>query len=473
MKTLVLATTAALALAAPVHSQTWTAGAFDTGGLIYGSVAAPENSLTLACNTPSPQGRALFETGDHETNLSEPFEMFLEVSYQLIASAGAADILPEATLVVDGAGFRLPPILWDEFIGTWQVAIRMDDPLFDALRDARDLVFDAGQGTAWQYPVDGLSAGLGIAMQACVDGWGAAGQQIPSSLSRFWREGTEDGQSISQALAALPGSATVVPVSPIPTPDQVPTAIDIAAAEGCNGVSHTIDPASVQTADLDGDGLNDYVFNHNGVRCGGRMSGYCGAANCSIDVFLSSQSYAHRPEFLGMSAGFLTMNDGRTGIQISGTYSMCGETGLCPGPLVWTGTEFDLLEVDRVGPELIPPQTPEFLQSHFLEICNNNFGVQLESIGQIDFDGDGVLDFIFDGAGLRCSRPSSRPYCGAALCTISVYLSSLGYQEGGGFIGTGYTIGFSESGQAGFRRGDTNSGPLEIWDGANFVVIEK
>lgn len=339
-----IAYTLAMILAAtPMAAQSWDNRAEDTGGLVYGSVSASETSLAFACNAPSPQNRPLHETDDHETNRSAPFAIFVEVSFRLIDNQGINDTLTEATLIVDGAGYRLPPVVWSDFFGTWQVELQMDDPMFDALREATDLVFDAGRGTAWQYPLDGLSRGIDAAMQPCVDAWAVAGNTIPVTLSRFWREGAEDALSPAQALAALASAGGNTPAPPsAPVSGQRPQTIEMAAAEGCSGGAVTIDPASVQTADLDGDGVDDYLLNHNGVRCDGRMSGYCGAANCSIDVFLSTQGYAHRPDFLGMGVGTAPLPDGRIGLQISGTYSMCGETGLCPGPLVWNGTEFDL-----------------------------------------------------------------------------------------------------------------------------------
>lgn len=445
--------------------QTWSVGTTDTGGLIYGGVSAPEYSISFGCNAPSQGGRPLHETDDHETILDGLFGMSMEVSPRLVQSQGAADVMATAILMVDGTGYRLPPIEWSEFISSWRVALAMDDPLFDALRDASDLVFDAGRGTAWRYPVDGLEQGIDRAMGPCVDGWAAAGHTIPVSLSRFWDEGMEElplEGGISSPIIARTST-------PTPVAATIPAFIQGAASSACSAAGYTLDASRLQTADLDGDGLEDYLLNHSGVRCNSGINGNCGAANCSIDAFLSTQGYQLRQAFLGMGAGLVPLPDGRTGIQISGTYSMCGETGFCPGPQVWNGSEFALLQPDGPPPTtpLVPPQ---FILDRVAAGCSAS-GYSLDiatTIGQADFDQDGQLDFIFNGLGVNCTQ-GLNPFCGASACSIDIHLSSRGYAIVDGYIGVGFDIQTAADGRPGIVLNRSATQPLSVWDGTAFV----
>lgn len=173
---------AALA-ATPLSAQTWQVVTHDSGALIHGLVHAPEYSVRLGCNAPSQGGLSLMEADDHETPQSAPFEMFVEFSGALVRADIEGDRLENVTLQTQSGAFRLPPIVWDEFIGTWPTSLAMSDQLFDALRTTNDLVVDLGRGTAWRYPVDGLAEGLDAAISACVSGWTAAGYAVPADLN--------------------------------------------------------------------------------------------------------------------------------------------------------------------------------------------------------------------------------------------------------------------------------------------------
>lgn len=92
-------------------------------------------------------------------------------------------------------------------------------------------------------------------------------------------------------------------------------------------------------------------------------------------------------------------------------------------------------------------------------------------LGQADFDGDGLMDYIFSGYGLRCYQ-GLNPYCGASNCTVDVLLSSRGYSDVDAWIGGGFTLGTAPDGRPGFYRFGNNARPLEVWTGSGFAPVQ-
>lgn len=290
--------------------QTWRSDSGDTGGLVYASVAAPEYSLVFSCNAPSPQRRPLIETEDHETVLNAPFGMFVTVSPQLVPWTGAA-LLPAATLIADGTGYRLPELWFNELYGEWMVELAMADGLFGALSGAGDMVFDAGTGQAWRYPVDGLSEGLSRIMSVCAGAWVQAGQVLPQGL----------------------GGVAAAPAQGLMTPE-----IDAYLRRECEA-PYRIEDRGIAAHDLDRDGQPDRIIDWAGVICEGAIPRpYCGAANCSIDIFLTSRP-GEPQSFLGVGYRVTTAANGAPGLRFGGTAGACAQ-GLCDRVLWWDGSRF-------------------------------------------------------------------------------------------------------------------------------------
>jgi hypothetical protein len=307
-------------------AQTWQSRTDDTGGLIYGTAFAPQYSLAFACNTPSPAGRPLMDTGDHETNRNGPFAIWVELGHILVEPRGNAPVLGAVTLIVDGTGYRLPPIQWSDFYGAWQVELSMGDPMFAALVDARTLVLDVGQGAAWQYPLDGLQPALDAAMQACVDGWVQQGLTIPVALNRYWPRMEEPAGPIP--VQPMTGAVNAL----------IPVVENHIRAQ-C-GAGFQLDPARLGQADFDRDAVADIVLDWGAVTCDGAIARpYCGAAYCSIDVFLSSRGGQDPVAFLGVGYGLPLAANGLQGIQFGGTAGACAR-GECDDVFWWDGTQF-------------------------------------------------------------------------------------------------------------------------------------
>lgn len=297
-------------------AQTWRSETFDTGGLVYGSVFAPEASLSFTCNTPSPQGRPLMETEDHETIRNGPFGVFVSLGSNLVPPQGGGTVLPAVTLVLNGTGYRLPPVVWDELYGEWMVELSMTDPLWTALSGASDLVLDAGTGAAWRYPTDGLAEGIEVAIGACVAGWMQAGYGVPAGIA-----------------TAAAGAAPLQQPASLITPE-----IDRFLRRGCNA-SYTLDERAIEAHDLDRDGVPDRVVDWAGVTCNAAMSRpYCGAAYCSIEVFLSTRP-GDPQSMLGVGFEVTQAANGAPGLRFGGTAGGCAR-GECDRVFWWDGTQF-------------------------------------------------------------------------------------------------------------------------------------
>ncbi|GAB5449173.1 hypothetical protein [Gymnodinialimonas sp.] len=319
MKTLAFALLAALA-ATPIHAQTWTANTFANGSLLFAGVGPPAPSMAFGCTAPAPENRPLIETGSHESHRTGAFETtvgFFEPLFEWTAPYRISGIV----VTVDDVSYQMPPMELNELQGS-AIYMPMTDPFILSLFTAQSLTFDTGQGTAYAYPVDGLADALREAFGYCNARWMELGNAMPPALA-----------------AAMGGAPALAPSIAAPLP---PSIVQRAAGSCMNGTG-TITRQDLETADFDGDGQEDFILNHGAVTCTDGRSGFCGAANCSIDVYLSTLGYQQPREFLGISAGIVPLADGRTGVQIAGTFSLCGETGLCPGPQVWNGSEFALV----------------------------------------------------------------------------------------------------------------------------------
>ncbi|OAN68915.1 hypothetical protein A8B78_22015 [Jannaschia sp. EhC01] len=313
----------ALALSAtPLTAQTWTANTFANESLLFAGVSPPEPSMHFGCTAPAPENRPLIETGSHESHRTEAFETTVGF-FDPLFEWSPPYVISGIVITVDGTSYQLPPLDLNELQGS-AIYLPMTDPFILSLFTAQSLTFDTGQGTAYAYPVDGLADGLREAFGYCNARWVELGTPMPP------------------ALAAVMGDAPLAP--PAPAAASLPAPIVQQAAASCMNGAGTITREELQSADFDGDGQEDFILNHASVTCTDGMSGFCGAANCSIDVFLSSLAYQQPRELLGIGAEIVPLADGRTGIQIAGSFSLCGQDGLCPGPQVWDGTSFVLFD---------------------------------------------------------------------------------------------------------------------------------
>jgi hypothetical protein len=297
---------AALFSGAAASAQSWQAETGDDGAMAYGWLRVPGVGFDIACHAPSPQGRGLMEAGWHETNTAPPNQFALRILAGLIPvrTERRADVI----LQLDQTGYQLPPLQFSEMEGDWQLDLPVSDPMFQHMRQARSMVLHVGQEAAWAFPLAGLGAGLDQLQTFCQGYWSGA---------------------VRAPAAAAPASGQVV----------VPAALPVWVNQQCEGQG-TIGPEALQAGDLDHDGRPDFVLDYRGVTCAGSIGNlFCGAANCSIEIFLSTRGYHNPVLALGIGPSLVPLSGGQMGIVIPGTYGLCGAGG-CQEVLRWNGREF-------------------------------------------------------------------------------------------------------------------------------------
>lgn len=289
--------------AGTAQAQVWQAQRVDGGHFVFHSARAGA-SVDLVCLAPSPQGRPAIEVEQHEIRPMTPGTTRLEIGMDRI-SVGNDVVRSDVVLWADETGYRLPTITFNELDGVWQVDLGANDPIWSALTTASSVILAPGQDQAWQLPVAGLGPAITQLQAQCAAAWSAA--QTP----------------------AAPGTVTV------------PVAVINRVAQGC-GAPVPVPGAAVQAGDLDRDGTPDFVVDWGGIRCPGALARpFCGAANCSQMVFLSTRAYANPIDFLGTSLTITPHHSGALALRLTGTFSLCGAQGEnCAAPLVWDGASF-------------------------------------------------------------------------------------------------------------------------------------
>lgn len=337
-----------LAFCGPAAAQEWTSNTFDTGALLHGAAIAPGGTFVLSCTAPSPQGRPLIETGDHESlRTDEPYGLAISFTVDLIDPSATEDLnLPSPQMILDGQAYPLPAMQYSDFYGVWSGLTNLETPGILELFQATTLVVDPGRGTAFEYPVLGLNPSLDVAFAPCVERWFDLGNPLTPRLEAYVTTGVAPDQPAATPIPLdnppaldLPDGLTAAPRFEIP--DVAPQAAFDHIYSACEGPFDITDFSAITASDFDGDGVADYILNYTSVICNGGLTGraFCGAANCSIDVFLSSQEYRSPAEFLGLGLDPVQDAQGRIGVLLSGTFSLCAD-GFCDTPFYWNGTEF-------------------------------------------------------------------------------------------------------------------------------------
>ena len=101
--------------AASVSAQSWQSSTQDSGALIHGRAFTFDRYVTFSCTAPSPSGRALIETGDHEALRTDtPFDLAVSLSIDFLDPFGRSQVLPAPALVLDGVRYALPALEYSD-----------------------------------------------------------------------------------------------------------------------------------------------------------------------------------------------------------------------------------------------------------------------------------------------------------------------------------------------------------------------
>ena len=307
--------TALLVWAAPLAAQGWTAEITRDDVYDAGRVVMHGNGMVVSCAARSPRRAPVLNSRWWEVSVAPPWQYLIVFNDQLVPLEGQAQEA-EMTLFVDQTGYRLPVVYRNELEGGWQTMLGMTDPMFGAIDGASNLVLQVGRVAAWEIPVAGLAQGLKEIRDACAATWNATGSPTPAGIS-------------TQGTAA-----------PAPAPTAaftLPPQVQAHANQQCGGVA-AFNEGALQAGDLDADGAPDVVLDWGHVRCNGSdMRGFCGAANCEYNVFLSSRGYAMASAHLAVGGDIVTHRSGRLGLRMGGTARVCSQID-CNEPWLWNGT---------------------------------------------------------------------------------------------------------------------------------------
>ena len=245
-------------------AQDWRHAVTNNGQWFEGWLVAPGEAMSIWCGGPTIGGPGLPQTD--EPMLTDPGTYDLALRFPALDPADAVIFTgsrSDLLIVAAGQGFGLPEAHWDELNGMgWIQRLGMGDPLFAALAQDGEVQVWAGGAFIASVSGRGLGEGLAVIGPSCQSGWGLA----PTPPA---------GQAPSPATASAA--------------DTLLAAAQDSIARGCNGAAMT-GPAALWAGDLDADGQPDLVLDWADVTCqAGAPRPFCGAANCTAEVFLSSR----------------------------------------------------------------------------------------------------------------------------------------------------------------------------------------
>ncbi|MEZ5912519.1 MAG: hypothetical protein R3D84_10100 [Paracoccaceae bacterium] len=333
-------------LAAPVAAQDWQVSTSDDGSFFYAN--ARTAGLALECGGQSPQRLSPAVTGNVEPLVTPPYAFFVVPDATLV---GTTTPPPRSDVVIHAAqqAFRLPALNYNEFFSSWMQPVAMYDPLITALRREGRFAISVDSLGQVDIPSSGARAAIEAAFEFCASRTAAFGHPVPPEL----------GGSGSSAPTPAPAPAEPVPQASAPGPApgepserlKAMVAADIAAT--CGGTNPKVEPGYMQVGDIDADGQPDILMYWGDVNCNnpsmpmnGYGGGFCGASQCSGNVYLSSQPDAFRDAVLGQGAALALRADGGADLAMGMSLAECStlpQPNDCTRLMRWNGRDFDAL----------------------------------------------------------------------------------------------------------------------------------
>ena len=307
MKHLTGVLTATLAvLAATMSMANWR---HDTGaslGVFYAGAYSEPAAVGLRCVGQMP-GQTL---GATDTSFSPPFGFLVEFGPNLVPPPGTTDRRNDLAIWVGNKGFQLPQMIWNDLDGVWVAPVLMTDQLVTAMRQGGRLVAGPVSGGQFEIPAGNMGVAIEQAMRFCAPYFAQGGNQIPPSLMAF---------------------ATGTPLSPEEKGgDTLEDYAKFHIAQGCDNAGFSTEPGYIQPGLIDADQEMDYVVDWGRITCqGGFPRPFCGASNCSADLFLSQSFFPEgRPDsYLALGVSLIDLSNGRKGMQLGGSLATCAAAG--------------------------------------------------------------------------------------------------------------------------------------------------
>ncbi len=329
-----------LACAAAPSLADWQQQSFDNGMWFEAWAYTPDRSVRLNCGGLSPTG--LPPPATDEAYLTAPYTLHLGIGTALAGPPASYDDfspLPGAMVVAGSNGYVLPGPEFDQLNSdAWIQPLGFGDPLVAALLDGADGRLElrmAGRAPLALDPA-GLAPALATALAFCDARWAALGNPVPPQAA-----------ATIATLRAMPSTQQAPAQPPAQAASPLRAVADRHIFAGCRGVA-TADPDYLIETEIDGDGVPDVILDWGGITCpGAAPRPSCGAAYCSIDVFLSTRPGQTPSEgFLGIGVRVEPGLPGRADLVTHVTAGSCPQTtrpATCEQVWRWTGTSLEPL----------------------------------------------------------------------------------------------------------------------------------
>ncbi|MFK7871363.1 MAG: hypothetical protein AB8B58_19275 [Roseobacter sp.] len=337
---------ALMVLAGSAYASEWRYGSFDNGSWFEAHVSHQGLEIAFNCGGRSPGGIALPQTD--EPMITDDYFLNLTLAQPALGGSDGATFLPprgDVVVAVGTTGYQLPRAVYDELnLSGWLQPIVMSDPLIAALLGAQAVAVDVNAQRLATYDGAGLGRALTRLIAFCDARWAATGVALPAAAVPLINDIRRQGVDITPTVDAQNGAAAAPPSQR--TDAGLWAAVQAYIAGSCNGAVSQYHDGYAQAANLDGDGVQDYVIAWDSIECAGPMARpFCGASQCAVDVFASS-SYAPgtRPKTVyAQSMAVVPGSNGRDLLQLAGRLANCRDPSAPPDCLfLWGWANGDL-----------------------------------------------------------------------------------------------------------------------------------
>ena len=279
-------------------------------GLFYAGAFSQPAALGLRCigHLPGVQGAA------SDTSLSPAYGFLFEIGPEILPPPGATDRRNDIGVWVGAQGFQMPQLVWNDLDGVWAAAMLMTDPLITAMRQGSALVVGPISGGQFQIPAGNMGAAIEAAMTHCIPFYAGKGQPVPPQRAAF--------------------AGGVDPAGEERGGDTMEDFANAHVRQGCDNGQFSADPGHILQGLIDADDLPDYIVDWGKIQCTqGLARPFCGASQCAADLFLTQTFFPEgRPDsYLALGVSLIDLNNGRKGMALGGSLSMCNAAGKGPG----------------------------------------------------------------------------------------------------------------------------------------------
>lgn len=338
-------------LAGKAFASDWQYMSFDNGAWFEAHVTHATGEVAFNCGGAWPQGLPLLQSD--APLLTADYTLDLGLAQPQLGGGGNAETPPpkdNLVVVTEAGGFRLPRADYDLLYQRgWVQPLFMGDALLAGIFRTEALAVDQDGTRLGYYDADGLNTVLTQLVAFCDARWAATGVQLPAAAT-----------PLINSIRTQRVDITPTPVGQAPALNTTPRAQQTDAGlwravqsfilQACQGSVNQYLDGYAKAANLDADGVYDYVIAWDAIQCGPPYPRpYCGAAQCAVDIFVSSiYAPGTQPETIYAAAVDVVPGpDGRDLVQIAGRLALCNQPDAPPDCLfLWGWINGELVRVN-------------------------------------------------------------------------------------------------------------------------------